>query len=388
MENRPHQTFEKFSRLKCGQIFLRFISVKQLSFILLISAFITASVLAQTPTPTPVDDDEVIKVESRLVVVPVSVTDALGQPVLGLKASDFRVMEENRLQEVAEVSDAEKVPLEIALLFDVSASTDSMFQFELETASQFLKEVMRPDDHATIFTIGERPIMIQARDSADKSQISIKQIQSTKELTAFYDSVLYAANYLAQNTPQGRRRVILTISDGEDTNSAGVLKAIWDAESKLVSTVQGAELRAIRVKARDDAKVREQSKVMKGLQNADTVFYSINPAGSSYQLNQISQFGQNNLQKFADETGGTAFLPKFVPVDLKDKVQNSFNMKKNQETLTKIFKQLANELQAQYLVQYYSEGDFPANNYVNLDVNLSTPKNYKVRARQGYFVKN
>ena len=362
--------------------------MKQLSFILLISAFITASVLAQTPTPTPVDDDEVIKVESRLVVVPVSVTDALGQPVLGLKASDFRVMEENRLQEVAEVSDAEKVPLEIALLFDVSASTDSMFQFELETASQFLKEVMRPDDHATIFTIGERPIMIQARDSADKSQISIKQIQSTKELTAFYDSVLYAANYLAQNTPQGRRRVILTISDGEDTNSAGVLKAIWDAESKLVSTVQGAELRAIRVKARDDAKVREQSKVMKGLQNADTVFYSINPAGSSYQLNQISQFGQNNLQKFADETGGTAFLPKFVPVDLKDKVQNSFNMKKNQETLTKIFKQLANELQAQYLVQYYSEGDFPANNYVNLDVNLSTPKNYKVRARQGYFVKN
>ena len=365
--------------------------MKQLSLILLISAFITASVFAQTPTPTPVIDDEVIKVESRLVVVPVSVTDALGQPVLGLKASDFRVMEENRLQEVAEVSDAEKVPLEIALLFDVSASTDSMFQFELETASQFLKEVMRPDDHATIFTIGERPIMIQARDSADKSQISIKQIQSTKEFTAFYDSVNAAANYLGKSAPSGTRKVIVVISDGEDTNSEGVRRgfsAVYNSLGSKINTVTGKELRDLLASKRDEIRGKEQNNSLKILQNADTVFYSINPAGSSYQLNQISQFGQSNLQKFADETGGTAFLPKFVPVDLKDKVQNSFNMKKNQETLTKIFKQLANELQAQYLVQYYSEGDFPANKYVNLDVNLSSPKNYKVRARQGYFVKN
>lgn len=362
-------------------------------FLTAIILFISISVFAQTPAPKPTatpppDDGEIIKVESRLVVVPVSVTDSMGQPVLGLKAQDFQVLEENRKQQVEQVSDAEKVPLEIALLFDVSASTDAMFQFELETASQFLKEVMRPDDHATIFTIGERPILVQARDSADKSQISIKSIQSTKEQTAFYDSVAYAANYLAKNTPQGRRRVILTISDGEDTNSAGVIKAIWDAERKLVDSVQGAELRAIRVKARDDAKVREQNKVLKGLQNADTVFYSINPAGSSYQLNQMSLFGQSNLQKFADETGGAAYLPKFAPIDLKDKMQSSINAKKNQDVLTKIFRQLANELQAQYLVQYYSESDFPNNKYVKLNVSLSAPNNHKVRAREGYFVKN
>jgi len=156
----------------------------------------------------------------------------------------------------------------------------------------------------------------------------------------------------------------------------------------LVDSVQGAELRAIRVKARDDAKFQEQSKVLKGLQNADTVFYSINPAGSSYQLNQMSQFGQSNLQKFADETGGTAFLPKFVQVDTKDKLQNTINIRRNQEMLTKIFNQLASELQAQYLVQYYSEGDFPNNKYVKLNVNLTNPNQYRVRARQGYFVKN
>jgi hypothetical protein len=56
--------------------------------------------------------------------------------------------------------------------------------------------------------------------------------------------------------------------------------------------------------------------------------------------------------------------------------------------LTRIFQQLANELQAQYLVQYYSEAEFPNNRYVKLDVSLQNPRNLKVRARQGYFAKN
>jgi hypothetical protein len=80
-------------------------------------------------------------------------------------------------------------------------------------------------------------------------------------------------------------------------------------------------------------------------------------------------------------------LPKFAPIDLKDKLQNVVNSRRNQEVLTRIFQQLANELQAQYLVQYYSEGNFPPNKYVKLDVKLANPSKNKLRARQGYFVK-
>jgi hypothetical protein len=90
--------------------------------------------------------------------------------------------------------------------------------------------------------------------------------------------------------------------------------------------------------------------VLKSLQDADTVFYSINPGGSSLSLNKMAQFGQDNLQKFADDTGGTAYLPKFQPVDTKDELANTSNMKKNTAMLETIFKQLANELRAQYLV--------------------------------------
>ena len=363
----------------------------QFFYLFAIIAIFSFSVFAQNPTPTPKveSDDEPIKVSSRLVMVPVSVTDASGQPVLGLTAKDFFVSEENRPQQIEKVSDAEKVPLEIAILFDISASTDAMFQYEQETAAKFLQEVMRPGDHATVFTIGESPILVQARSDAGKSGISIKGIQPTRQQTAFYDSVTAAADYLTKNAPQGTRKVVVVISDGDDTNSAGIIKAIIDSERKIdVDKLDSAELRNFRVKTRDAAKTKEQNKVLRALQNADAVFYSINPGGNSYQLNPSSLFGQSNMEKFANETGGTAFLPKFQPITLKDTMQNSFNMKKNQETLTAIFRQLANELRAQYLVQYYSEADFAIGRYVNLKVGLNNPQKYKLRAREGYFVKS
>ena len=359
----------------------------------LVFGLITAAsnaTFAQTATPTPPikEEEGVIKVNSRLVVVPVSVVDPNGEPVLGLKAESFQIKEENRPQTVDSVGNAETVPLEIALLFDVSASSDAMFKFQQETAAKFLRDVLKSEDRATIFTIGQRATLIQARDTAEKSILAIRSITPTKEQTAFYDSVRIAANYLEKNSPQGRRKVILVISDGEDTNSDGVLRAIWAAERKIADTVQGQELREIRVRARDTAKVVEQIKVLKALQNADSVLYAINPGGNSFQLNKMAVFGQENMQKFADETGGTAFLPKFQQVETKDAMQNSVNTRKNTETLERIFRQLANELRAQYLVQYYSESEFPLNKYVKLDVALQTPGNNRVRARLGYYVKN
>ena len=372
---------------------MKFIKSPQPALIFALIFTFAFSAFAQTPTPAPPveDDGEIIKVDSRLVVVPVSVTDAGGQPVLGLTAKDFRVLEENKNQQIENVSDAEKVPLEIALLFDVSASTDSMFKFEQETAAQFLRDVMRADDRATIITVGESPVIVESRGDAEKAATAIKSIQPTKQYTAFYDSVAAAADYLQKNAPSGRRKVVVVISDGEDTNSVRVARAIQDGYKTLgekVNTLDSKSLYQFTVAKRNEANVSEQNRVLKTVQNADTVFYSINPAGSSYQLNKISQFGQSNMQKFADETGGTAYLPKFSPIDSKDLLQNSANTKRNQEILTKIFRQLANELQAQYLVQYYSEDEFPNGRYVKLDVSLQNPNKLKVRARQGYFVKN
>jgi hypothetical protein len=94
------------------------------------------------------------------------------------------------------------------------------------------------------------------------------------------------------------------------------------------------------------------------------------------------------MSKFANETGGTAFLPKFLPVDTKDANMNAGNIKRNTATLETIFRQLANELRAQYLVQYYSDAEFPEGRFVKLNVALRNPSSNKLRARQGYYVKN
>jgi VWFA-related protein len=349
------------------------------------------SPLGQNPTPKPTLDDDVIKVSSRLVVVPVSVTDNNGNPVEGLTAKDFRILEEGKPQNIENVGAADKVPLEIALLFDVSASTDAMFKFEQETAAKFLKDVMKPNDRATIFTIGEKPLIVQARDTAERSASAIQSITPTKGFTAFYDTVGAAAAYLKKNAAEGTRRVMLVISDGEDTNSDHVAKAIQDGYRRMgekINTLDDKSRYNLTVMNRNNAALAERIRVLQLLQNVDTVFYSINPAGSSFQLNKMSVFGQENMQKFAEDTGGTAFLPKFQPIDTKDTLQNSGNVRRNQAMLDLIFRELANELRSQYLIQFYSEAEFPQNKYVKLEVGLPTHAATRIRARQGYYVKN
>ncbi len=343
-----------------------------------------------TPTPKPKDEDEIIKVESRLVVVPVSVTDKDGQPILGLTAQDFRISEEGRNQTIESVGAAANVPLEIALLFDVSASTDKMFKFEQETAAKFLQDVMRPDDRATIFAIGSKVQLVAPRETAERAAAAVRSIVPTKDSTAFFDTVGEAAEYLRRTAREGTRRVIVVVSDGEDTNSTQIAKAIQDGYKKIgdrINTIDSKTLYQLTVANRNDASDRERLRVLRLLQNADTVFYSINPAGSSFQLNKISVYGQENMRKFAEETGGTAFLPKFQPIDTKDGYQNTISTRKNTELLDRIFRQLANELRSQYLIQFYSESDFPLNKFVKLDVGVSKRPELRMRARQGYYVK-
>ena len=196
---------------------------------------------------------------------------------------------------------------------------------------------------------------------------------------------------MEKNAPSGTRRVVVVISDGEDTNSTRVAKAIQDGYRRAgdkVNTLDNKALYALTVTNRNEASMKERTRVLKALQDADTVFYSVNPAGSSYQLNQMSVFGQQNMEAFANDTGGTAFLPKFAPIDTKDDLMNAANLKKNNVVLEGIFKQLANELRAQYLIQYYSDSEYPQNKFVKLNIAVPTRSDAKVRARDGYFVKN
>jgi VWFA-related protein len=368
--------------------------------ILLAASFVSAQQPTPTPAPTerervaaPIaeDDGEVIRVDSKLVVVPASVLDANGQPVMNLTAKDFRVEEEGRAQEVAEISNAEQIPLEIALLIDVSSSVNQLFEYEKAAAARFLKDVMKPEDRVSIFLVGERPVMVQPRESADRAIETLRTVTPTKKYTAFFDSVTSAVDYLKRNAPQRSRRVILTLSDGEDTYSTNTLASYeraYKEMDKKINTLTQTQRVEILNRYRLEAQDKNYSRILRDLQSADVVFYSINPSANLLKLNKISLRGQEGMQKFAEETGGTAFLPQIYggaqgrPLEIAD------NNRKNEEGLDRIFRQIAAELRAQYLLQYYSEANFPSGKYVRLNTALNNKPGLRIKARRGYFAGN
>jgi len=329
------------------------------------------------PTPTPGPEDfDVVRVSSNLIVVPVSITDANGQPVLGLQANDFRIEEDGKIQEVAQLGDPEQVPLDIALLIDVSSSVSERFSFEVQAATRFLKQILRPTDHATVFAIDRTPRLEQPRGTADLAAAKLLTIRAatTPSPTAFYDTVSEAARFLAANTPERSRRVIVVISDGED-NFSNLVRDSAVATYNATKNEDGtdpkarARIRSASETALQAGHVKAQTEVRLQVQKANATFYSINPNGASYRLNVISTRAQNAMLQLANATGGNAFVPAQI------------------EDLTEVFNRIANELRAQYLLQYYSDNKSSNVGFRRIAVTTPVRAQLRVRAREGYFPK-
>jgi Ca-activated chloride channel family protein len=329
------------------------------------------------PTPTPVPEElEVVRVTSNLIMVPVSVTDATGQPVLGLTASDFRVEEDGRFQQVAQLGDPEQVPLEVALLIDVSSSVSKRFAFQIDAATQFLTQVLRQADHASIFAIDRTPRLEQRPAGAQVATAKLLTIQgaSGPSPTAFYDTVSEAARFLGTNTSEKARRVIVVISDGED-NFSNLVRDSSIAAYKASNNESGldaasrARIRAANETALNSGHAKARIQVQQDLQKANIIFYSINPSGEGYKLNVISTRAQNTMHHFATVTGGAAFVPN------------------HDSELPAIFQRIASEIRSQYLLQYYSDNKSGATSFRKIKVSAPTRSQLRVRSREGYFPK-
>ncbi len=326
-----------------------------------------------TPTPKPVEPEvisDVIRTSSNLVMVPVSVTDQQGQAVKGLQIADFRLEEEGKQQEITAIGDPEQVPLAIALLFDISSSTSQkgFFASQQKAAATFLRLVMKPADKAAIFTITGQATMIQPLASAEVSASKMLTIPAATSPvpTAFYDTVNAAAKYLTASAPSNYRRVIVVLSDGDDNFSEQIremsiaeARAVQDGKQTFAGTRAGLQLRHQQAVAT----------VQKAVQQADVIFYSVNPGGPSVKLNQIAMRAERGMEAIAETTGGTAFLPES---DL---------------DLERVFRQVAAELRGQYLLQYYGDSEAPAAQFRRIKVGVPARNDVRVRARQGYYPK-
>jgi len=287
-----------------------------------------------------------------------------------LQVPDFRLDEEGREQQITDLGNPDEVPLDIAILFDVSSSVSQkgFFSFQQRAAASFLKQVLKPVDRAAVFTITDQPTLMSPLVSAETAARELVTIPAATSPvpTAFYDTVMAAAKYLITNSAERHRRVILVISDGDD-NFSNIVRDLTVAEYR--ASQKGEVTSAAAYQNLLERRRRAVVEVQKLVQQADAAFYSINPGGPSVHLNQISTRAQNAMESIAQSTGGTAFVPD------------------GEKDLERVFSEVAAELRGQYLLQYYSNSQTPGAQFRRIAVKLPTRPELRVRARQGYYPK-
>jgi Ca-activated chloride channel homolog len=199
----------------------------------------------QKPKPTePEDQEQVIKLATQQVTVPVIVTDGFGNFITGLKKNDFVLREDGELQEIDQFDD-ERSPFNVALLVDLSLSTKNKLDDIKKTAIDFVK-LLQPRDRVLVVAFDERVQFINDF-TGDQKQLerSIKSLK-TSYLTSIYDAIDLTVREKLLKTPG--RKAMVVLSDGVDTGSK---RATYDSVLELI-TRTGIVSYSVRYETRND----------------------------------------------------------------------------------------------------------------------------------------
>src|SRR5919198_278198 len=175
-----------------------------------------APVAYSAAEPEEVGDGEVVRVNTTLITVPVSVTDRQGRYVPNLKREDFHLFENGVEQQVAFFDSADK-PFTVALLLDTSGSTRFRLWDIKDAAIEFSRQ-LRPQDRVLVVTFNEQ-VLLLTEATSDRAIINgvITYNARSGDSTRLYDAVdLVIRERL--NKIQGRKAIVL-FTDGVDTSS-------------------------------------------------------------------------------------------------------------------------------------------------------------------------
>jgi VWFA-related protein len=301
------------------------------------SAPAAGSYAAQTPPASadqesaPKNDIPTFKIGTNEVNVVFTVTDKHGRHITDLKQGDFRVVDDSKAPEEVRSFHAEtNLPLQVGLLIDASNSVRDRFKFEQESAVEFLNQTVRPKyDRAFVVGFDATPEVTQ--DFTDNTELLAHGVHELRPGggTALYDALYFACRdkllKAPQNTPS--RRAIILLSDGEDNLSH-------------VSREEAIEM----------------------AQRAEAIVYTI-----STNVSGVKGSGDKVLERIADATGGRAFFP----FQIRD-VSNAFA-------------EVQNELRSQYAISYKPANFKADGHYRTIEIVANDRKNFRVRARRGYY---
>ena len=278
--------------------------------------------------PDEVDENEVVRINSNLVPVPASVLDAQGRAVTDLQLKDFELLVDGVRKEIGDLSRSE-TPVTMALLFDNSSSLRAGREFEIQAAVRFFKNVMRPVDHAAIYSVSTIPTLVRPLTNDVGALVrTIERFDKPEGATALFDSIAAAAAYLK---PQTGRKVIVIVSDGTDTIS----------DLDFDTTLQHALA-------------------------ADCQIYAVQ-TGHSDNTNLRDLSAERRLQEFAAQTGGAVYVPR------------------GSADLSAAFAQIAADLAQQYVLSYYASEDRRDGRFRVFSLRVPLRPNLRVRTRRGYY---
>jgi VWFA-related protein len=295
---------------------------------LIAGLLLSLTLAAQGPGSGP-ERPHVISVDVELVNVLFNVKDGKGRSVQNLKQDNFRVFEDNRAQTITNFSSEGSLPLTIALLIDTSSSVRDNLPFEEEAAIEFFQTVLTgKQDQGLVLGFHTGVDLIQDYTSDNKKLASSIRTMRAGGSTALFDAIHLAAN--EKLVGQNGRRIIVVISDGDDTAS--------------------------RVNMMD---------ALESAQRHDAVIYAIstNSPGLGGDKNKK---GDEVLKKFTSETGGRVFFPSRV------------------QDLPANFRDITEELRFQYAIAYRSSNTIHDGLYRKIRLE-SKDRKYTVRSRNGYY---
>src|SRR5215213_8691908 len=175
------------------------------------------------PTATgDVSEGDVIRVDSQLVTLNISVIDrGTNRGLLGLDEADFKLFEDGQEQQIIQF-ESSSAPFDLVLLIDLSGSTREVVKLIRAAALRFV-EAARPADRIAVITFAGEPTVVSSL-TADRELLRqrIDTIDTARGDTKLYDATNFAMSEILKETKKSRRTAIVLMSDGLDGTIPGV----------------------------------------------------------------------------------------------------------------------------------------------------------------------
>src|ERR1700674_3690016 len=174
-----------------------------------------------------------IRVDTTLVLIPVTVTDPMSRFVTGLDKDNFKLFEDKTEQEITQFS-SEDAPLSVGIVFDTSGSMGAKLQKSRQAVAQFMKTA-NPQDEFFLTQFSDRPEIVQDFTKETEEIQNRLTFTESKGNTALLDAVYLALSQMKK--AHNPRRAILIISDGGDNSSryteSEVKNAVREADVQI-----------------------------------------------------------------------------------------------------------------------------------------------------------